>query len=109
MCKNIFCQDGIKSGDEIEKIDSLESEELLSVACVIEKLSENFSNENKEEETGGSVRDITSQAIRQTIEENQDLKRQNILLEQKLEEKERQIEELENKKIDLAKVNNDEL
>ena len=94
-CKNIFCQDGIKSGDEIEKIDSLESEELLSVACVIEKLSENFSNENKEEETGGSVRDITSQAIRQTIEENQDLKRQNILLEQKLEEKERKIKALE--------------
>ena len=93
--RNIFCQDGIKSGDEIEKIDSLESEELLSVACVIEKLSENFSNENKEDETGGSVSDITSQAIRQTIEENQDLKRQNILLEQKLEEKERKIKALE--------------
>ena len=30
-------------------------------------------------------------------------------MRQKLEEKERQIEELENKKIDLAKVNNDEL
>lgn len=58
-------------------------------------MSENFSNENKEEETGGSVRDITSQAIRQTIEENQDLKRQNILLEQKLEEKERKIKALE--------------
>ena len=46
LIRNIFCQDGIKSGDEIEKIDSLESEELLSVACVIEKLSENFSNES---------------------------------------------------------------
>lgn len=41
------------------------------------------------------MRDITSQAIRQTIEENQDLKRQNILLEQKLEEKERKIKALE--------------
>ena len=58
-------------------------------------MSENFTNDNKEEEEGGSVRDITSQAIRQTIEENQDLKRQNILLEQKLEEKERKIKALE--------------
>ena len=48
-----------------------------------------------EEENGGSVRDITSKAIRQTIKENEDLKRQNILLEQKLEEKERKIKALE--------------
>ena len=77
-------------------MDSLESEELLSVACVIEKLSENVTNKTEdEEENGGSVRDITSKAIRQTIEENEDLKRQNILLEQKLEEKERKIKALE--------------
>ena len=77
-------------------MDSLESEELLSVACVIEKLSENVTNKSEdEEENGGSVRDITSKAIRQTIEENEDLKRQNILLEQKLEEKERKIKALE--------------
>jgi len=88
--------DDIKNGDEIENIDSLESEELISVACVIEKLSENVTNKSEdEEENGGSVRDITSKAIRQTIKENEDLKRQNILLEQKLEEKERKIKALE--------------
>ena len=74
----------------------MESEELISVACVIEKLSENVTNKSEdEEENGGSVRDITSKAIRQTIKENEDLKRQNILLEQKLEEKERKIKALE--------------
>ena len=41
------------------------------------------------------VRDITNKAVRQTIEENQDLKRQNILLEQQLDEKERRIKVLE--------------
>jgi len=90
--------DDIKNGDEIENIDSLESEELISVACVIEKLSENVTNKSEDEEengSSGSVRDITSKAIRQTIEENEDLKRQNILLEQKLEEKERKIKALE--------------
>ena len=91
-----FFQDDIKNSDEIENLDSLESEELLSVACVIEKLSENFTNKSEEaEQDGGCVRDITSKAVRQTIEENEDLKRQNILLEQKLEEKERKIKALE--------------
>ena len=96
MIQWFLFQDDIKNGDEIENMDSLESEELLSVACVIEKLSENVTNKSEdEEENGGSVRDITSKAIRQTIEENEDLKRQNILLEQKLEEKERKIKALE--------------
>ena len=61
-------------------------------------MSENFTKQAEEEEEGeggGSVRDITSKAVRQTVEENEDLKRQNILLEQKLEEKERKIKALE--------------
>ena len=98
MIQWFLFQDDIKNGDEIENIDSLESEELISVACVIEKLSENVTNKSEDEEengSSGSVRDITSKAIRQTIEENEDLKRQNILLEQKLEEKERKIKALE--------------
>ena len=45
-------------------------------------MSENFTKQAEEEEEGeggGSVRDITSKAVRQTVEENEDLKRQNIL------------------------------
>merc|ERR1719282_1724455 len=52
-------------------------------------------NENSDEEESECVKDITNKAIRQTVEENEDLKRQNILLEQQLEEKERRIKALE--------------
>ena len=61
--RNIFFQDGIKTGDEIENIDSLESEELLSVACVIEKLSENFTNE-----AGGGAEKLSEEELG-TVEE----------------------------------------
>ena len=85
--------------------ESLESLELLSVATVIDRLSLAATRGASEEEdtemvslngdTNNDVRDITHKAVRQTIEENQDLKRQNILLEQQLEEKERRIKVLE--------------
>ena len=85
--------------------DSLESVELLSVATAIDRLSEaanrTVSDEDDAEmislngDNNNDVRDITNKAVRQTIEENQDLKRQNILLEQQLDEKERRIKVLE--------------
>ena len=85
--------------------ESLESLELLSVATVIDRLSLAATRGASEEEdtemvslngdTNNDVRDITHKAVRQTIEENQDLKRQNILLEQQLDEKERRIKVLE--------------
>ena len=82
--------------DQLDNFDSLQSEELLSVASVIDKLSVNAATDTvSEEEPCDNVRDITHQAIRQTVEENEDLKRQNILLEQQLEEKERRIKALE--------------
>ena len=82
--------------DQLDNFDSLQSEELLSVASVIDKLSVNAATDTvSEEEQCDNVRDITNQAIRQTVEENEDLKRQNILLEQQLEEKERRIKALE--------------
>ena len=82
--------------DQLDNFDSLQSEELLSVASVIDKLSVNAATDTvSEEEPCDNVRDITNQAIRQTVEENEDLKRQNILLEQQLEEKERRIKALE--------------
>ena len=82
--------------DQLDNFDSLQSEELLSVASVIDKLSVNAATDTvSEEEPCDNVRDITNQAIRQTVEENEDLKRQNVLLEQQLEEKERRIKALE--------------
>ena len=80
--------------------------ELLSVATAIDRLSEAANRSASDEEDGemaslndcennNDVRDITNKAVRQTIEENQDLKRQNILLEQQLDEKERRIKVLE--------------
>lgn len=69
------------------------------MANVIDKLSLHANtindNENSDEEESECVKDITNKAIRQTVEENEDLKRQNILLEQQLEEKERRIKALE--------------
>ena len=69
------------------------------MANVIDKLSLHANiindNENSDEEDSECVKDITNKAIRQTVEENEDLKRQNILLEQQLEEKERRIKALE--------------
>ena len=86
--------------------DSLESVELVSVATAIDGLSEAAARSVSEEEdaemasltdceNNNDVRDITNKAVRQTIQENQDLKRQNILLEQQLDEKERRIKVLE--------------
>jgi len=85
--------------------DSLESVELLSVATAIDRLSEAANRTASDEDdaemislngdNNNDVRDITNKAVRQTIEENQDLKRQNILLEQQLDEKERRIKVLE--------------
>ena len=85
--------------------DSLESVELLSVATAIDRLSEAANRTGSDEddaemislngENNNDVREITNKAVRQTIEENQDLKRQNILLEQQLDEKERRIKVLE--------------
>jgi len=85
---------------ENEEFDSLQSEELLSVANVIDKLSVQAnnhlsSNEDDDREDNDCVKDITNNAIRKTLEENEDLKRQNILLEQQLGEKERRIKALE--------------
>ena len=87
----------VGSSDENDNFDSLESEELISVANVIDKLSLTTSNivNDTNDNTDESVKDITDKAIRQTLEENEDLKRQNILLEQQLEEKERRIKALE--------------
>ena len=95
--KYLLFQDGCSSvEDQLDNFDSLQSEELLSVASVIDKLSVNAATDTvSEEEPCDNVRDITHQAIRQTVEENEDLKRQNILLEQQLEEKERRIKALE--------------
>ena len=79
--------------------ESLESLELLSVATVIDKLSLAATKVGEEDEaemvslTGDN--DVRDKAVRQTVEENEDLKRQNILLEQQLEEKERRIRVLE--------------
>lgn len=83
--------------DENANCDSLESEELMSVASVIDKLSLSANNNagDSDNDTDNNVRDITDKAIRQTLEENEDLKRQNILLEQQLGEKERRIKALE--------------
>ena len=83
--------------DENANCDSLESEELMSVASVIDKLSLSAHNNagDSDNDTDNNVRDITDKAIRQTLEENEDLKRQNILLEQQLGEKERWIKALE--------------
>ena len=78
---------------------------MLSVATVIDRLSIKANKDPSQEEdtemvslngdNSNDVRDITHKAVRQTIEENQDLKRQNILLEQQLEERERRIRVLE--------------
>ena len=92
-------QDGFDA--ENEEFDSLQSEELLSVANVIDKLSVQAnnhlsSNEDDDREDNDCVKDITNNAIRKTLEENEDLKRQNILLEQQLGEKERRIKALGN-------------
>ena len=87
--------DGFQS-DENANCDSLESEELMSVASVIDKLSLSANNNVGDSDNDtDNVRDITDKAIRQTLEENEDLKRQNILLEQQLGEKERRIKALE--------------
>ena len=87
----------VGNSDENDNFDSLESEELISVANVIDKLSLTTSNivNDTNDNTDESVKDITDKAIRQTLEENEDLKRQNILLEQQVEEKERRIKALE--------------
>ena len=75
---------------------------MLSVATVIDRLSLAANKTGEEEDAemislngDHDVRDITHKAVRQTVEENEDLKRQNILLEQQLEEKERRIKVLE--------------
>lgn len=77
----------------------------MSVATAIDRLSEAANRTASDEDdaemlslngdNNNDVRDITNKAVRQTIEENQDLKRQNILLEQQLDEKERRIKVLE--------------
>ena len=69
------------------------------MATVIDKLSLAATKVGEEDEaemvslTGDT--DVRDKAVRQTVEENEDLKRQNILLEQQLEEKERRIRVLE--------------
>ena len=91
----------MKDGVELDNCDSIESEELLNVANVIDKLSVQATTvghdkpDNNNDSDDECVRDITNNAIRKTIEENEDLKRQNILLNQQLEEKDRKIKALE--------------
>ena len=73
-----------------------ESEELLDVAAAIGRLSAAASDCNYKENYCDSVTDMADTAIRKTIEENEDLKRQIIFLQQQLEEKDRRTKVLEN-------------
>ena len=78
--------------EEIET--DIESEELINVAAAIGRLSAAASDFNDKENYCESVTDMD--AIRKTVEENEDLKRQIILLQQQLEEKDRRTKVLEN-------------
>ena len=84
--------------------DSTESEELIDVAAAIGRLSAAAIECNNQENYSDSVRDITDAAIRKTVEENEDLKRQIILLQQQLLEKDRRMKVLENLLLGEGKV-----
>ena len=79
-------------GEEIS-VENIDSEDLKQVAVAINKLSGATTIQPYEYET--NLEDISDHARSSVVEENEDLKRQIILLEQKLNAAERQIKSLE--------------
>jgi len=89
-----------------ENPDNIESEELIDVAAAIGRLSAAASVCNNQENYSDSVKDITDTAMRKTVEENEDLKRKIVLLQQQLEEKERRTRVLEKLLVGEGKLSN---
>ena len=81
--------------DEIS-IGNIDSDDLKEAAVAINRLSVASVNITKQVYGEDMLRDIADTAIRKTVEENEDLKRQIVLLQQKMDVKERHIQALEN-------------
>ena len=81
--------------DEIS-IGNIDSDDLKEAAVAINRLSVASVNNTKQVYDEDTLRDIADTAIRKTVEENEDLKRQIVLLQQKMDVKERHIQALEN-------------
>jgi thiamine biosynthesis protein ThiC len=87
----------LRPGNLYANLVLAESEQLVSAAEAIEKLSAAAAaGQDTLEDFTDPVRDISDSAVRKTVEENQDLRRQVVFLQQTVEERDRRIRALEN-------------
>merc|ERR1719361_653947 len=88
----------LRPGNLYANLVLAESEQLVSAAEAIEKLSAAAAaglNQDTIEDFTDPVRDISDSAVRKTVEENQDLRRQVVFLQQTVDERDRRICALE--------------
>ena len=86
----------LRPGNLYANLVLAESEQLVSAAEAIEKLSAAAAaGQDTIEDFSDPVRDISDTAVRKTVEENQDLRRQVVFLQQTVEERDRRIRALE--------------
>merc|ERR1719278_545575 len=88
----------LRPGNLYANLVLAESEQLVSAAEAIEKLSAAAAaglNQDTIEDFTDPVRDISDSAVRKTVEENQDLRRQVVFLQQTVDERDRRIRALE--------------
>merc|ERR1719278_1623001 len=86
----------LRPGNLYANLVLAESEQLVSAAEAIEKLSAAAAaGQDTLEDFTDPVRDISDSAVRKTVEENQDLRRQVVFLQQTVEERDRRIRALE--------------
>merc|ERR1719266_2465283 len=86
----------LRPGNLYANLVLAESEQLVSAAEAIEKLSAAAAaGQDTIEDFNDPVRDISDSAVRKTVEENQDLRRQVVFLQQTVEERDRRIRALE--------------
>merc|ERR1719220_2782872 len=94
---NPFDRDiSLRPGNLYANLVLAESEQLVSAAEAIEKLSAAAAaGQDTIEDFTDPVRDISDSAVRKTVEENQDLRRQVVFLQQTVDERDRRIRALE--------------
>merc|ERR1719397_2470156 len=86
----------LRPGNLYANLVLAESEQLVSAAEAIEKLSAAAAaGQDTLEDFTDPVRDISDSAVRKTVEENQDLRRQVVFLQQTVDERDRRIRALE--------------
>jgi len=94
---NPFDRDvSLRPGNLYANLVLAESEQLVSAAEAIEKLSAAAAaGQDTIEDFNDPMRDISDSAVRKTVEENQDLRRQVVFLQQTVDERDRRIRALE--------------